>query len=352
MLQESPILLKTKPLCPIFGECGGCQYQDIPYRQELRAKEMALRELFTETLKMDEGRIDPIVPSPRDYHYRNRIDLRLVKTKSGEIFIGFTPENRPQVIPIEACSIALPAISGAIPVIKKQIQESLPARYRNANVVVRTGEDGRVRWGGIGRKSLTLNAQDYFWTTISGKKIYYSLDTFFQANLSILPCVIERIAALPIFGDGRDSTFFDLYGGVGFFGICLADKVKRVVLIEESVHSLKLAHYNVRQTELTNINVIEGKVEERLPACLEQVPMGNRIAMVDPPRGGLSPQACHLLTASKNLNHLLYLSCHPQTLARDLKDFMANGWEMKKVIPFDFFPRTKHVETLVLLEPY
>ena len=340
---------EIKPLCPVFGECGGCQYQDIPYREELQRKEDALRNHFFQELNIKGNVFDPIVASPREYHYRNRIDLRLVKTKFDQIFIGFSPGSRRQVIPIEACPIALLAISSAIPEIKQQVAQTLPSRYRNANVVVRTGDDGRVRWGGIGRRSLTLDTENYFWTEINGKKTFYSLDTFFQANLSILPIVIAHIRSLPVFSES--SVFFDLYGGVGFFGLNLADQFERVVLIEESVHSLKLARYNIQQGQLSNIDIIEGKVEERLPACLQSLPQRNKVAMIDPPRGGLSSQAREILCSAKGLNHLLYLSCHPETLVRDLKDFLSVHWEIRRIVPFDFFPRTKHIETLVVLKP-
>src|SRR3989338_3995216 len=346
MIKENQIVSDVKPLCPVFGECGGCQYQNISYAEELRIKESALKAMFEETLKIDGKIIEAIVASPREYYYRNRIDLRLVKNKANEVFVGFTPGPRSPIIPIDACAIALRAISDAIPAIKQEVKQTLLPRYRNANVVIRAGEDGRVRYGGIGRKSLTLHEEDYFWIKINGRKIFYSLDTFFQANLSILPSVIDRLSALPFFDAPyrNSTTFLDLYGGVGFFGICLADKVQKVILIEESVHSLKLAHHNVRAGEFSNVEIVEGTVEEKLPVFLGSMPAGDKVAMIDPPRAGLSPSARTILCASKNLDHLLYLSCHPETLVRDLRDFLARGWEISKVIPFDFFPRTKHIE--------
>ena len=349
MINAVPINSKIQPLCPVFGECGGCQHQDISYPEELQIKEASLRKLFRETLSIEGDVVNPIVASPQEYHYRNRIDLRVVKNKVGEIFIGFTPEGTKHVVPIEACPIALPAISRSIPAISRQVKETLLPRYRNANLVIRTGDEGSVRWGGIGRRSLVLNEPDYFWTEIHGKKIFYSLDTFFQANLSILPLLMEQIAGLSIFTGS--TVFFDLYGGVGLFGICLADKVKRVVLVEENVHSLKVAHHNIRQNSLAAFDIVEGRVEDKLADCLSSAAGQTKVAMIDPPRAGLSPEAAKILIAARELDHLLYLSCHPETLVRDLNGFQQNGWQIKKIIPFDFFPRTKHLETLVLLNP-
>ena len=217
---------KIAPRCPIFGQCGGCDYQDIPYPEELRLKEQMLRDLFRENLGNELlDLIAPIVASPREYHYRNRLDLKLVRTRNRDVFIGFAPrDNGRGVIPIEACAIADRAISDFIPALKKEAESKLTERYRLANLVVRTGDDRRVLWGGIGRRSCRLNEEDYLWTEIRGRKILYSLDTFFQANLSILSLLIECILALEFWSDTEE--FFDLYGGVGLFGIALADKVK------------------------------------------------------------------------------------------------------------------------------
>ena len=99
------------------------------------------------------------------------------------------------------------------------------------------------------------------------------------------------------------------------------------------------------------MEIIGGKVEEKFSACLASLPQGDRVAIVDPPRGGLSLEARNMLSGAKNLNHLLYLSCHPQTLVQDLQYFVVSGWQIIKIIPFDFFPRTRHMETLVLLKP-
>jgi 23S rRNA (uracil1939-C5)-methyltransferase/tRNA (uracil-5-)-methyltransferase len=339
---------QTEPLCPVFGECGGCLYQNITYSEELKIKENSLRSLFQLELKSTHHLIEPIVASPKPYYYRNRLDLRLLRTKSKDVFIGFSSlKNR--IIPIESCPIAEDAINRFIPELKKQATAKLPQeKYRNANLVIRTGEDGRVFWGGIGKGSLQMKEEDFLFTTINNQPIYYSLETFFQANLSILPLLIEKITALDIWN--QDTTFFDLYGGVGFFGIAVSKHVKKVYTIEECPGSIRLARYNQSKNNLPNFEIIAGRVEKHLPDLLSAAG-GGLVAMVDPPRGGLSEESAKMLSAIKQFQHFLYLSCSPETLTRDLKIFLAAGWKIQRVIPFDFFPRTKHLETLVLLAP-
>jgi len=338
----------VQPLCPVFRECGGCLYQDITYSDELKIKERQLKDLLRESVNIPDDIFSSVIPSPKPYHYRNRLDLKLKRTMSKEVFIGFTPSGKRGVVPVEACFIADQNISDFIPELKKQAIKKLPEKYRNANLVVRTGDDGRVLWGGIGRRSCQLPEQDYLWTEILGMKIFYSLDTFFQANLSILPKLFEVIRSFPLW----DSmpVFYDLYGGVGLFGVGLVDKAKKVILIEENVQSLKLARYNAEFNKLNNFEILDGRVEGVLPDLLKGEASGTSVAMIDPPRAGLSEHACHLLAGMQELDYILYLSCNPESLARDLDGFVKQGWEIQRVIPFDFFPKTKHLETLVLLK--
>jgi len=334
------------PLCPIFGECGGCQYQDIPYQEELRFKEASLRDLIKRSVLLDERVFDPIVPSPREYYYRSRLDLKLLKTRNGEVFMGFSQTGRYRVIEAEKCPIAMESISAFLPELKKQACQKLPVRYRNANLVVKTGDDGRVFWGGIGRRSLRLEEKDYLWTEIHGRKIFYSLDTFFQANLFILPELMARIENFNILNN--KTTLYDFYGGVGLFGIYFSKKVKQVVLIEENIHSVKLAQFNISYHQIPSFKIIPARAEGVFPGLKGGE---HSTAIVDPPRQGLSEEMLKMLTCTKNFDHLLYLSCNSQTLTHDLSLLLQSGWQVNKICPFDFFPKTKHIETLVWLSP-
>ena len=339
-------LKKVDPVCPVFGRCGGCQYQDIPYEQELAVKDQTIAGLFKEHLNIAPEFCEPIVPSPQEYHYRNRLDLKIMRTKEGILF-GFSTEGKNLTVPIDACPIAMQAISDVIPQLRKQTTENLPPKYRMANLVVRADTEGKVKWGGIGRRSLRLKEDDYLSTELDGRRIFYSLETFFQANLFILPKLIDHLKAdLPL---AADTVFFDLYGGVGLFGLCLSDSVAKAVLVEECGASIKLARYNAEHNRVENFEIVESRVENCLELLLSKYSRYKKVVMVDPPRQGLSPQACDFLSQLKNVEGFVYLSCHPDSLIRDLKEFLAKGWRIQKVVPFDFFPRTKHIETLVLL---
>ena len=159
-----------------------------------------------------------------------------------------------------------------------------------------------------------------------------------------------------------DTVFFDLYAGVGFFAICLGDLVQDVILIEENPYSVEFAKFNIKHHRMEHkAKIIHGRVEDQFSFQLARAENPRKIAIIDPPRKGLEERFIKDIVEkskeggkgaeAKNLDALLYLSCYPRSLARDLKLFCQHGWKIKKIIPFDFFPKTQHLETLVLLFP-
>ncbi|HPN88404.1 MAG TPA: hypothetical protein PLH56_03620 [Candidatus Omnitrophota bacterium] len=338
-------------LCPLFGECGGCSYQDIPYEKELIIKNNLIMELLSKRLLFSKEIFQPIVPSPQEYYYRHRLDLKFVRTKDNRELIGFTPQSGKGIVILENCFIARKELGDFLPQLKGQIKSEKFSKYRLGNICVRTGEDGRVFWGGMGKKSLTLCEDQYFWMTVEGRKVFYSLDTFFQANLFILPSLFKVLKSLPFWG--TECLFYDLYGGVGLFSIGLIDKVKKSILIEETPASIELAQYNKKYHRLEGrMDIVAGRVEDELPRIIKENDLRDSrrsVAMIDPPRAGLSSRMLELLTGTRAFKNIIYLSCSPESLARDLKVFIDAQWQVQTIIPFDFFPRTKHIETLVVM---
>lgn len=259
--------------------------------------------------------------------------------------MGFMLSGTQRLQEVILCPIARKEINDFLPALKEEAVRKLPEDYKVANLVVRVGDSGKVSWGGIGRRSLRMKEEDYFQTTVKGREIFYSLDTFFQANLLILEKIVLRLESLIEWR--QDTVFLDLYSGVGLFGIALADRAKEVVMIESGCDSVKLAHYNVRHHKLNHVRILEGQVERFLPEVLKGLEGRSCVALIDPPRAGLAHSAIETLGNAKNLSSLFYLSCSPESLARDLKYLEKVGWRVRKIMPFDFFPRTRHLETLV-----
>lgn len=340
--------VKVKPLCTVFGKCGGCLYQDLPYSEELKIKHSNLLRDFSQQLGVSKEIFEPIVPSPEEYHYRHRLNVALRRLKNGEILFGFTSFDQKHLVDIEACPIAKKEISDFLPLLRREAIQKLPADYKNANLVIRKGEGEKIVWGGIGKKSLRLPPEDYLYAEVSGKKIFFSLETFFQANFSILPKLQEKIEE---WIDWEAHPFFlDVYGGVGLFTLLLADKIQKGWILEEVPASIRLAQYNLQSHHLQKIELIEGKTEEKLEELFSKIDLERSLLMVDPPRKGLLPSVCELLEREDRLKTLLYLSCNPASLVEDLKRLTRKGWRLEKGVGLDFFPKTKHLEVLTLLK--
>jgi len=340
----------STPRCKVFGECGGCEYQDLTYRTELQFKEAQIKSQFQE-FGFKKNIFKPIIASLKHYGYRTRLDLNLLKTrKTNEIFMGFMPAGRFHILEVNECPIARDEISNFIPTLRKQAVAKLPEDYRLANLTVKTGADGRVFWGGIGRRSLRMGEKDYLWAVINKKKIFYSTETFFQINHDILPKAVKAIEKL--LNLNKQSIFLDLYGGVGLFAVLFSRQVKQAYMIEEVKSSIQLAHYNMAQHRLKNMTIVEGKVENEIDSLKKEYRQNKKvIALVDPPRKGLSDNARKSLSGATFLKRLVYMSCNPETLVRDLMAFVKKGWQVKEIQPMDFFPRTRHMEVLVLMTP-
>lgn len=333
------------PLCPYYGSCGGCIYQHLSYEEELRIKATDLKELLSK-LNIVEDVFSPVVASPDPYHYRSRLDLSFRRTRQGFV-LGFMGEATTRLVPIDSCAIARPEISSFLSQLRELASQKIPEKYRSANLVVKTGEDDSVQWGGIGRRSLRLPESQYFWTTIEGKRIYYSLDTFFQANLAILPLLMKDLRALLELDS--ETYLLDLYSGVGLFWAVFASEAKGVWGVEENRAALPIAELNRRYNKLTHVTLKDARTEDCLEEIMTELGSHRVAAIVDPPRKGLTPEALGKLTSAKNLGPLIYISCNKKALARDLEEFLKCGWRVERVIPYDFFPRTKHLETIVKL---
>lgn len=343
------------PRCAVFGQCGGCKYQDISYEAELGLKQEQVRQVFVDgLLRLPESALEPIAPSPDLYGYRTNLDLTFIRTRQdNKYLLGFMKErSKRHIVTIDACPIARPEISALLPELCETAGARLPDSKRLANLAVKAAGDGRVRWGGIGKRSLTLPPSELLWADICGKRIYFSLDTFFQANTGILPRVRERMLVWTDWDPSR-TVFYDLYAGVGLFSFLMSDHVKQSVMIEWVGPSIDCARHTIETGGYRNVEIRMGRTEAELPRLLSEIGSvpADAVALVDPPRRGLSPAALESLDAASalGLERLFYLSCGIESLDRDLRQFVKRGWTVEKLGAFDFFPRTKHIETLAFL---
>lgn len=301
--------------CPYFGGCGGCQYQHIAYEAQLRIKHKQVADLFERIGKIPREVVSPVAPCPQPYGYRNRIMIRSQWNKPEQkLNIGFVRWDCGLVEDIEECKIAEPAINEQI----KHVRAHPPPK------------------GGI---KVVLRIPPENWDV--------PRDSFFQNNFFLLPELVNTARAFLERGKARHLV--DLYCGVGFFGIELAEVVESFVGVEYDQQAIKSARRNAALHQRNNGEFISAKVEEALPDLLKRFSPGATSLLLDPPRKGCPRELLELLRRERP-SQIIYVSCHPATMARDLNVLCADGvFNLLQVVPLDMFPQTQHVECVAEL---
>jgi tRNA/tmRNA/rRNA uracil-C5-methylase (TrmA/RlmC/RlmD family) len=301
---------RVAPECRYFGACGGCQYQHISYPVQLQLKHKQISDLFERVGKIPADKIAPVIPSPQPYGYRNRIMIRSQwNGPAKKLVIGFIRADNNFVEDIEECKIAEPAISEQI----KNVRANPPPK------------------GGI---KIVLRIPPENWDVPP--------DSFFQNNFFLLPKLVETVRGF--LRDGGAKHLVDLYCGVGFFGIEMADLVESFVGVEYDRLAIKSAQKNLASRKINNGEFISSTVEEVLPTLLQKFSPEKTSVILDPPRKGCLPETLRLLRETRPAQ-IIYVSCHPATMARDLNILCADGvFELARVQPLDMFPQTQHVE--------
>jgi len=306
----TPSPQRAKPECPYFGDCGGCQYQHIDYATQLQLKHKQIRDLFERIGGLPAQSIAPVIPCPQPYGYRNRIMIRSQwdKFKQG-LNIGFIRADNRLVVDIDECKISEPAINEQIRHLRAH-----PPPKGGLKVVLRVAPEG--------------------WDV--------PRDSFFQNNFFLLPKFVEVVREMLRAGGAR--FLVDLFCGVGFFTLELADLVETFAGVELDQLAIKAARRNAAARNRTNGEFIAARAEDALPALMAHFPSGATTVVIDPPRIGCLPDTLALLRQAKP-RQVIYISCHPATMARDLNILCAEGvFKLAHVVPLDMFPQTAHVE--------
>lgn len=305
-----PAAERVAPECRYFGACGGCQYQHIAYEAQLRVKRKQVADLFQRIGGFDPAVVSSVVPSPQPYGYRNRIMIRSQWNKPAQkLNIGFIRGDCGLVEDIEECKIAEPAINRQI----RHVRANPPPKG-GIKVVLRVPPEG--------------------WEVPP--------DSFFQNNFFLLPRLVEAVRECLRAGGARHLV--DLYCGVGFFAVELAEAVESFVGVEYDQAAIRAARRNAAARGRTNGEFIAATVEETLPALGRRLPLAACSVLLDPPRKGCQPQVLGQLREAGPAQ-IIYVSCHPATMARDLNILCADGvFELARVVPLDMFPQTQHVE--------
>jgi len=312
---------RVEPRCPYYRQCAGCQYQHVEYAHQLEMKRAQIRDVFQRIGKIAEPLIEPVVASPRPYHYRNKIVVH------GPGQPGFWTTRGRSVIAVEQCLIAREEIN-------EKLKEPLAV---DKHLTLRCDSAGHVRT--FAEPPIEERMEE----TLMGKTLRVPIGSFFQVNAGVIEKALEH--ARHVFAASGCRVLVDAYCGVGLFALMLADLAGHVYGIEEDAKAIQVANENAERFGFKNYDFYPGKTERLLFYTLRQCPMDETCLILDPPRSGCGRPVLKTLAKQKP-RKILYVSCAPAMLARDVKELLAAGYRLERVTPFDMFPQTQHCEAV------
>ncbi len=356
---------RTQAPCPVFNECGGCQWQHLKYPSQLRAKEQILRETLERIGGLKGIEIEPIVPSPKEYGYRNRVTLS-AWFQGGMYRIGYHEGESRRLVTIQGCPIASVAIDETISRLTNLFSSIDTPRYPlwkihitannntiHISLVPSRDKDPRrlnplrnLIKESLGMESVSVSGdeEEEFKFIQSGLIFYSTPSAFVQSNEEINERLTETLIDWAYL-KGHERVL-DLYCGVGNFSLPIAKRAREVVGVDVSAKAVSLAKKGAKADGLINIIFDPSPAEHFIEESLKN---GDKydLIILDPPREG----AKEILKGLGQLSpeKIIYASCDPPTLARDLKTLTQIGYRVVKIRPFDMFPQTYHIESLALL---
>jgi 23S rRNA (uracil1939-C5)-methyltransferase/tRNA (uracil-5-)-methyltransferase len=332
VLEPSPD--RIEPQCALFGICGGCQYQHYRYTAQLEWKRRQIEQLL---LKMA-GLSVPVNPclgnTAVTYGYRSKITphFRRPPDQPGTP-IGFQKAATRAVVDVPACPIASPAINAALPAERKRLQTESGRFRKGGTLLMRDSMDGILTdMKAVARETVG----EFTFEFVAGE--------FFQNNPHVLPMMVEY--ALNQARHPEIDFLVDAYCGVGVFGICAHREFSQVAGIEVSERAIELARRNAEANGAGNVSFQLGSAEALFNDL--DFDASRTAVLLDPPRKGCDRLFLDQLLAY-NPRRIVYVSCGPDTQARDLGVLIAGPYRVVDVQPVDLFPQTRHIENIVTL---
>jgi 23S rRNA (uracil1939-C5)-methyltransferase len=389
---DTPAPARVAPPCPYFGRCGGCRFQQLSYEAQLAFKAKQVRDCLVRLGRVDDVELRPILGAPEPYGYRNKMEFTVTPGPAGPAVGLHEAERYDVVLDIERCLLQSDTMNTLLAEVRGQLRHRGLSAYepetgtgllrfvtlregrRTGEVMVNVvaaaparevlgplADALRARVPSLASVVLNVNTQKaavavgteehvlwgrpYLTERLGGLVFQVSANSFFQTNTlqaERLFGVVEEACALT-----GTETVVDLYAGTGAISLLLARRARRVYGIEVAAAAVADAVRNAALNGITNCTFLTGEVRHVLPELLRQS-LRAEVVVADPPRAGFHPKA---LAALGRLapERIVYVSCNPASLARDVGALLPQGYRLDWVQPVDMFPQTAHVEVVAHL---
>lgn len=381
---------RTRPSCIVADKCGGCQWQHVQIEYQRKAKRQQIIQAFQRIGGFEGLEVQPILHTAKSLNYRNKSTYPFARSATGQVQAGYYRVRSHKLVNLNQCPVQDERLHPLLKDIKQDIQQrgwsiydEVSHRGKLRHLALRIGSNtgemlltlvtasdkltgiaeqaqlwlekypelvgvclniNRDRTNAIlGKTTYTVAGKPYVREIFAGVELHITADTFFQVNTGAAELLLNAIVdRLNLTGN---ENIIDAYCGVGTFSLPLAKKVKQVVGIEVNATSIQQAKQNAVLNQIKNVDFYTGKVRD----YIERVDFQPDILLLDPPRKGCASQVIEAIIKVLP-SRIVYVSCKPSTLARDIKLLCQSGmYHPVCVQPADFFPQTTHVECCVIL---
>lgn len=373
--------------CSVSKKCGSCQYQGVPYKEQLAAKQKRMKKLLGKF-----ANVKPIIGMDDPFYYRNKVHAVFDRDKKGNIICGTYEAKTHKVVPIEECMIedkisqeiirtirdmlksfriktydedtgygllrhvlvrrgfstdeimVVLVIGSPIFPSKNNFVKALRKKYPQITTVVLNVNDKKTSMV-LGERDIVIYGKGYIRDTLCGCTFRISPQSFYQVN----PVQTENLykTAIEYAGLGRKETVIDAYCGIGTIGLVAAKRAKNVIGVELNPDAVRDARINAKENKITNARFYQGDAGEFMENMAENGEHAD-VVFMDPPRTG-SDKKFMSSVIKLNPSRIVYISCGPETLARDLEYLTKHGYDVRKIQPVDMFSFTDHCENICLL---
>jgi 23S rRNA (uracil1939-C5)-methyltransferase len=324
---HAPSPFRITPRCAAYTRCGACSYQHIAYDYQVALKNRQVRDALKRIGRFENIPLEDTIPSPQAYGYRGKVDFHVTTGKGKERAIGFSARATNSIVDLERCEI-----------VHESINDALFRMRRDGSPAGR-----RPLWSAPAEEV----SESLIMRRVKDREMLVPRDGFFQANLYLtdtLVNVVEEFCKL-----SGTETVLDGYCGSGLFSLFLAPRCGRLYGIEAKGDAVRCAEENLNRAGINSAVFYTGDMARIIRDRFIRESLPVDVTLVDPPRIGLEPDTLAALGAL-NPPRIVYVSCNPATLARDLRALDGFGYSIMRVQPLDMFPHTSHIETVVLLE--
>lgn len=347
-----PSVKRKKPYCRFFDQCGGCDLMHMSYHDQLRYKEETVKNIITRYTKLDKKKIKSIIPFDDPYFYRNKVNFKVRKK------IGFYQKKSYDIVEVDRCIIADAYINKLLQLIRETIDLScvkeitIRSSLNRNDVMLIFHITKKINIDSLKKEAKSIVFFDgknyeieygnaYIIDTIGLYQFMISPSSFFQVNTKQAQVLYDQV--MDYVNPKKSDVVLDLYCGTGTIGIYLSSQVKKVIGIEINKDAVKDANKNKELNHVTNVEFLCGDASKLLHRFHTEFD----VVIVDPPRAGLDDEGIQNIKRIQ-AKRLVYVSCDPITLARDLEK-LSDVYKVKEITPVDMFCHTYHVECCSVL---